>query len=69
MNPAAFSDPQVIPQLVPPRGRDRPTLYSPELIEEFCGRDLIVMASHGRSGIAALVLGSTHTTIPVLVYR
>jgi Bacteriophage Sf6, terminase small subunit-like len=37
-NPAVFSDPQVIPQLlVPPRGRGRPTLYSPELIEEFCG--------------------------------
>ena len=37
------------------------------------GCDLIVMASHGRSGIAAIVLGSvtakvlTHTTIPVLV--
>jgi len=37
--------------------------------------DLIVMASHGRSGVAALVLGSetlkvlTHSTIPVLVYR
>jgi nucleotide-binding universal stress UspA family protein len=37
--------------------------------------DLIVMASHGRSGIAALVLGSetvkvlTHSKIPVLVYR
>jgi nucleotide-binding universal stress UspA family protein len=37
------------------------------------GCDLIVMASHGRSGIAALVLGSvtnkvlTHTDIPVLV--
>ena len=35
--------------------------------------DLIVMASHGRSGITALVLGSvtnkvlTHTDIPVLV--
>jgi nucleotide-binding universal stress UspA family protein len=35
--------------------------------------DLIVMASHGRTGIAAIVLGSvttkvlTHTTIPVLV--
>ena len=36
-NPAVFSDPQVIPQLVPLRGRGRPTLYSPELIEEFCG--------------------------------
>lgn len=37
--------------------------------------DLIVMAAHGRRGIAALVLGSetnkvlTHSTIPVLVYR
>jgi nucleotide-binding universal stress UspA family protein len=37
------------------------------------GCDLIVMASHGRGGIAAVVLGSvtnkvlTHTTIPVLV--
>ena len=37
MNPAVFCDPQVIPQLVPPRGRGRPTLYSSELIEEFCG--------------------------------
>ncbi len=37
--------------------------------------DLIVMASHGRRGINALLLGSetqkvlTHTTIPVLVVR
>ncbi len=37
--------------------------------------DLIVMASHGRHGIAAIVLGSetvkvlTHSKIPVLVYR
>ena len=37
--------------------------------------DLIFMASHGRSGIGALLLGSetnkvlTHTKIPVLVYR
>jgi nucleotide-binding universal stress UspA family protein len=37
--------------------------------------DLIVMASHGRRGVAAIVLGSetvkvlTHSTIPVLVYR
>jgi nucleotide-binding universal stress UspA family protein len=37
--------------------------------------DLIIMAAHGRRGIAALVLGSetnkvlTHSTIPVLVYR
>ena len=39
------------------------------------GCDLIVMASHGRGGIAAIVLGSvtakvlTHTSIPVLVYH
>lgn len=39
------------------------------------GCDLIVMASHGRRGIAAMVLGSettkvlTHSNIPVLVYR
>ena len=37
--------------------------------------DLIFMASHGRRGLGALVLGSettkvlTHTKIPVLVYR
>jgi nucleotide-binding universal stress UspA family protein len=37
--------------------------------------DLIVMASHGRSGIAELLLGSetrkvlAHSKIPVLVYR
>ncbi len=39
------------------------------------GADLIVMASHGRKGVAALVLGSetqkvlTHCKIPVLVHR
>lgn len=39
------------------------------------GCDLIVMASHGRRGLTAIVLGSetvkvlTHSTIPVLVYR
>lgn len=37
--------------------------------------DLIVMASHGRRGVSALVLGSetqkvlTHSSTPVLVYR
>jgi nucleotide-binding universal stress UspA family protein len=41
--------------------------------EQAC--DLIVMASHGRRGVAALLLGSetqkvlTHATIPVLVVR
>ena len=39
------------------------------------GCDLIVMASHGRRGVAALLLGSetvkvlTHATIPVLVCK
>jgi nucleotide-binding universal stress UspA family protein len=39
------------------------------------GCDLIMMASHGRKGIGALLLGSetqkvlTHSKIPVLVYR
>jgi nucleotide-binding universal stress UspA family protein len=39
------------------------------------GCDLIVMASHGRHGISALLLGSetvkvlTHCNIPVLVHR
>lgn len=37
--------------------------------------DLIAMASHGRSGVSAVVLGSqtvkvlTHSKVPVLVYR
>jgi len=39
------------------------------------GCDLIAMGSHGRRGVAALVLGSvtqkvlTHSKLPVLVYR
>jgi nucleotide-binding universal stress UspA family protein len=39
------------------------------------GCDLIAMASHGRRGVAAMVLGSqtswvvTHATVPVLVLR
>ncbi len=49
-----------------------------EAIIEFAeknGCDLIVMASHGRQGLRALLLGSetlkvlTHSTIPVLVFR
>ncbi len=41
--------------------------------EKFC--DLIIMASHGRRGVSAVVLGSetlkvlTYSSIPVLVYR
>jgi nucleotide-binding universal stress UspA family protein len=39
------------------------------------GCDVIFMASHGRKGLSALLLGSetqkvlTHSTIPVMVYR
>jgi nucleotide-binding universal stress UspA family protein len=39
------------------------------------GCDLIMMASHGRHGVGALLLGSetqkvlTHSKVPVLVYR
>jgi len=39
------------------------------------GCDVIIMASHGRRGVSAIVLGSqtvkvlTHSTLPVLVYR
>src|SRR5262245_46753040 len=42
---------------------------------EETGAGLIVMASHGRSGLSALVLGSetqrllAHTTLPVLIVR
>jgi nucleotide-binding universal stress UspA family protein len=42
---------------------------------ERLGCDLILMASHGRRGVGALLLGSetqkvlTHTRIPVLVHR
>ncbi len=41
----------------------------------WAGCDLIVMASHGRRGIARLLLGSeaiqvlTHSTVPVLIFR
>ena len=39
------------------------------------GCDLLVMASHGRRGVSALLLGSetqkvlTHTKVPVLIVR
>jgi nucleotide-binding universal stress UspA family protein len=44
-------------------------------VAEQKGCDLVAMASHGRSGLSALVLGSqtlkvlSHSAIPVLVYR
>ena len=46
-----------------------------EITADKSGCDLIAMASHGRRGVAAIVLGSetlkvlTHSKIPVLVYR
>ena len=53
---------------------DQPYLAIIETAEQrFC--DLIVMASHGRRGFSAVVLGSetlkvlTHSTVPVLVIR
>lgn len=62
---------------MPPSGR-RVALSGYDPVSYFTpGRpcDLIVMASHGRRGISAIVLGSetakvlTHSTIPVLVFR
>jgi nucleotide-binding universal stress UspA family protein len=53
-------------------------LHPWEAIIEHAGRvnaDLVVMASHGRRGVSALLLGSetqkvlTHSTLPVLVVR
>jgi len=44
-------------------------------VAEQKGCDLIMMASHGRRGVGALLIGSetqkvlTHSNIPVLVYR
>ena len=53
-------------------------LHPWEAVIEHAGRqecDLIVMASHGRRGVTALLLGSetqkvlTHTKVPVLIVR
>jgi nucleotide-binding universal stress UspA family protein len=44
-------------------------------VAEQKGCDLIMMASHGRRGVKALIIGSetqkvlTHSNVPVLVYR
>ncbi len=44
-------------------------------VAKTAGCDLLVMASHGRRGVSALLLGSetqkvlTHSTVPVLVVR
>ena len=58
-NPAVFCDPQVIPRLVPPRGRGRPTLFSPELMEEFCG----LIADGNTVGEAAIKLDIGRRTV------
>ena len=56
-------------------GRERATLSSHYCSGLGQGCDLIVMGSHGRGGLSAVVLGSvtnkvlTHTKTPVLVYR
>ena len=57
--------------------RERSDDVSQSLIDvaRTCTCDLIVMASHGRRGVAGLLLGSethhvlTHSGIPVLVWR
>lgn len=60
------------------RGHTVEALHAWEAIIEHAkaeGVDLIVMASHGRRGVAALLLGSetqkvlTHTELPVLVVK
>jgi nucleotide-binding universal stress UspA family protein len=56
----------------PPTGR---AILVPFEAAEARKCDLIVMASHGRRGVSAVVRGSktvkvlTHSKIPVLVYR
>ncbi len=63
---------------VPCEGHTIEALHAWEAIIEHAGSkqcDLVVMASHGRRGVQALLLGSetqkvlTHCTIPVLVVR
>jgi nucleotide-binding universal stress UspA family protein len=63
---------------VPCRGYTVEALHAWEAILDQAkaqGCDLIVMASHGRRGMSALLLGSetqkvlTHSTLPVLVVR
>ena len=63
---------------VPCEARTVEALHPWEAIVEHAERtacDLVVMASHGRGGLTALLLGSetqkvlTHSTLPVLVVR
>ena len=70
------------PELAQVQGELAPLLseMAQELVKQAAaadnaGCDLIVMGSHGRRGIAGLLLGSvtartlTHSKLPVLVYR
>jgi len=63
---------------VPCQGHTMEALHPWEAILDLAkaqGCDLVVMASHGRRGVTALLLGSetqkvlTHSTLPVLVVR
>ncbi len=63
---------------VPARGQTVEALHAWEAILDQAqqqGCDVVVMASHGRRGVSALLLGSetqkvlTHSTLPVLVVR
>ena len=55
-------------------GSDHPDQAIIDAVKEF-GCDLVAMASHGRRGVNALLLGSvtqevlTRSTVPVLVFR
>ena len=72
-SPTGASAVRVIQQIIPKGDNDPAQVIMRDA--EARGCDLIVMASHGRRGISAIVLGSetlkvlTHSTIPVLVYR
>lgn len=63
---------------VPSMGCTKKSFSPSEAIMEMCeehGCDLIFMASHGRKGLAAVLLGSetqkvlTHSKVPVMVFR
>ena len=59
---------------VKPVGSEHPAQATTDAVDEH-GCDLVAMASHGRRGVNALLLGSVtqrvlaHSTVPVLVFR